>query len=63
MTRQQSAKPSRNDNRKFAVSANRSDSRHRVRYVESGGAGVDLEECVFCESAPSLRMDDHQLPE
>lgn len=39
--------------RKFAVSANRNRGRHRVRYVETGGAAVDPEDCVFCEVRPS----------
>ncbi|QSP93804.1 hypothetical protein LPB19_11415 [Marinobacter salinisoli] len=42
----------RETDRKYSVSANRSSSRHRVRYVETGGAGVDLEECAFCEAKP-----------
>lgn len=40
--------------RKFAVSTNRGQASHRVRYVEAGGAGVDIDECTFCESMPDL---------
>lgn len=40
--------------RKFSVSTNRGQSSHRVRYVEAGGAGVDIDECTFCESMPDL---------
>lgn len=40
--------------RKFAVSTNRSGASHRVRYVEAGGAGVDVDECAFCEATPDL---------
>ncbi|SFM56424.1 hypothetical protein SAMN04487963_2983 [Marinobacter zhejiangensis] len=45
---------SRDSNRKYAVSANRTESRHRIRYVETGGAAVDAGECAFCESTPVL---------
>ncbi|KPQ01487.1 hypothetical protein [Marinobacter sp. HL-58] len=41
-------------NRKFSVSANRGGASHKVRYVEAGGAAVDMEECAFCESVPEL---------
>ncbi|MCK7548484.1 hypothetical protein ACFQGA_11515 [Marinobacter koreensis] len=41
-------------NRRYAVSANRSRASHRVRYVETGGAAVDVEECTFCQAMPSL---------
>ena len=41
-------------NRKFAVSTTRGKASHRVRYVEAGGAGVDIDECTFCESMPDL---------
>lgn len=41
--------------RKFAVSANRGRASHRVRYVETGGALVDTEECTFCQSVPDLK--------
>lgn len=41
-------------NRKFAVSTNRGGASHRVRYVEAGGAGVDIDECTLCESMPDL---------
>ncbi|MFP3978402.1 MULTISPECIES: hypothetical protein [Marinobacter] len=40
--------------RKFSVSTNRGQSSHRVRYVEAGGAGVDIDECTFCEAMPDL---------
>ena len=40
--------------RKFAVSTNRGGASHKVRYVESGGAAVDTEECTFCQSVPDL---------
>jgi hypothetical protein len=42
------------DNRKFSVSANRGQARGRIRYVETGGAAVDLGECTFCQAVPSL---------
>ena len=42
----------RRERRKFSVSANREKASHKVRYVETGGGEVDLEECVFCESVP-----------
>ena len=45
--------PVRGD-RKFSVSSNRGQACHKVRYVEAGGAAVDTEECVFCESVPIL---------
>lgn len=40
--------------RKFTVSTNRGKASHRVRYVETGGAGIDSEECILCESVPDL---------
>ncbi|WP_417514793.1 hypothetical protein [Marinobacter sp.] len=40
--------------RKFSVSTNRGKASHRVRYVEAGGAAVDIDECTFCESTPDL---------
>ncbi|WP_298447190.1 hypothetical protein [uncultured Marinobacter sp.] len=40
--------------RKFSVSTNRGQASHRVRYVEAGGAGVDIDECTFCEAMPDL---------
>ncbi|MDX1757523.1 MAG: hypothetical protein R3175_15815 [Marinobacter sp.] len=43
--------------RKYAVSANRASSRHRVRYVEVGGSAVDEGECVFCDTAPEPASD------
>lgn len=42
------------DNRRFAVSANRDLARHRIRYVEAGGASVDVDECTFCQHNPEL---------
>ncbi|MBZ0333544.1 hypothetical protein MARI_11590 [Marinobacter sp. JH2] len=39
-------------NRRFSVSANRGNANHRIRYVESGGAAVDTEECTFCQALP-----------
>ncbi|WBA13928.1 hypothetical protein [Salinivibrio proteolyticus] len=41
------------DQRRFAVSANRGKASHRIRYVESGGASVDNDECTFCQAVPS----------
>ncbi|WP_372965120.1 hypothetical protein [Marinobacter sp.] len=38
--------------RRFSVSANRGQASHRVRYVETGGAAVDTEECTFCQAVP-----------
>lgn len=40
--------------RRFSVSSNRGAARHRLRYVEAGGASVDTEECTFCQSNPEL---------
>lgn len=45
----------RRKDRKFAVSANRGQASHRIRYVETGGALVDTEECTFCQSVPDLQ--------
>ena len=42
------------ESRRFAVSANRGQASHRVRYVETGGASVDNEECTFCQAVPDL---------
>lgn len=42
------------DRRRFAVSANRGRASHRIRYVETGGASVDNEECTFCQGVPDL---------
>ena len=42
------------DRRRFAVSANRGKASHRIRYVETGGASVDNEECTFCQAVPDL---------
>jgi len=44
-------------NRRFAVSANRGKASHRIRYVETGGAAVDAEECTFCQAVPDLEDD------
>lgn len=46
-------------NRRFAVSANRGKASHRVRYVETGGAAVDTEECTFCQAVPDLNDDSN----
>ncbi|MDX1597227.1 MAG: hypothetical protein R3295_01065 [Marinobacter sp.] len=46
----------RND-RKFSVTTNRGEASHKVRYVESGGAAVDLDECTFCQSVPDISDD------
>lgn len=43
--------------RAFAVSVNRGDASHKIRYVESGGAAVDVQECTFCQSVPDLSTD------
>ncbi|MEQ9547749.1 MAG: hypothetical protein RIK85_17250 [Marinobacter sp.] len=43
--------------RKFSVSANRAKANHKVRYVETGGASVDSEECTFCQSVPDVSDD------
>jgi hypothetical protein len=42
------------ERRRFAVSANRGKASHRIRYVETGGASVDNEECTFCQAVPGL---------
>ncbi len=42
------------DRRRFAVSTNREKASHRIRYVETGGASVDNEECTFCQGVPVL---------
>ncbi|WBA17090.1 hypothetical protein [Salinivibrio kushneri] len=42
------------EQRRFAVSANRDKGSHRIRYVESGGASVDNEECTFCQAVLGL---------
>ena len=34
--------------RQFQVSRNRNQARHRVRYIESGGAAVNTGECPLC---------------
>ncbi len=44
----------RERDRRFSVSANRGSARHRIRYVEAGGASVDIEECTFCQVNPEL---------
>ncbi|MCK0105607.1 hypothetical protein [Marinobacter sp. S0848L] len=43
-------------NRRFSVSANRGNASHRIRYVESGGAAVDTEECTFCQALPDVEQ-------
>lgn len=48
------------NDRRFSVSSNRGAARHRLRYVEAGGASVDTEECSFCQSNPELDWRDHQ---
>jgi len=50
----------RRKDRKFAVSANRGHASHRVRYVETGGALVDTEECTFCQSVPDLQEGEKE---
>jgi len=42
-------------NRRYAVSTNRGHASHRIRYVETGGAAVDIEDCTFCQSVPDLK--------
>ena len=42
------------ERRRFAVSANRQKASHRIRYVETGGASVNNEECTFCQGVPDL---------
>lgn len=44
----------REEKRRFSVSTNRARARHRIRYVEAGGAAIDPGECAFCESTPDL---------
>jgi hypothetical protein len=46
--------PGKEEKRRYTVSANRGKARHRIRYIEAGGAAVDTEECVFCEASPDL---------
>lgn len=46
------------DKRRFSVSANRGLARARVRYVETGGAAVDTEECTFCQAVPMAEEGD-----
>ncbi|WP_323750917.1 hypothetical protein [Marinobacter sp.] len=43
--------------RRFSVSANRGNASHRIRYVESGGAAIDTEECTFCQALPDLERE------
>lgn len=50
----------RGGNSRYAVSTNRGQSRHRVRYVETGGAGSDLEDCVFCQSLPGQDQEGNE---
>lgn len=49
--------------RKFSVSTNRGKASHRVRYVEVGGAGVDVDQCAFCEATPDLSGARHKNAE
>ena len=61
MTEFQNVQPDEQDSterrdRKFSVSANRSQASHKVRYVEAGGAAVDTDECTFCQSVPDLSV-------
>lgn len=49
--------------RKFAVSTNRGKANHRVRYVETGGANVNIDECTFCEAMPNLSDEDREQTE
>lgn len=42
------------EQRRFQVSSNRGAARHRVRYLETGGAAVDTNECTFCQVTPDL---------
>lgn len=44
--------------RKFSVSSNRGRASHKLRYVEAGGAAVDIEDCTFCQSMPELSDGD-----
>ncbi|SFR45892.1 hypothetical protein SAMN05216203_0490 [Marinobacter daqiaonensis] len=44
--------------RRFSVSSNRGKARHQIRYVESGGAIVDTEDCTFCQPNPQLDWDE-----
>ncbi|MFW5824222.1 MAG: hypothetical protein ACOCVV_04585 [Marinobacter sp.] len=48
------APPGRQQDRRFAVSANRGAAHHRVRYVETGGATVDTGDCTLCQASPEL---------
>lgn len=58
MSNQSDSPADERGNRRYAVSANRSRASHRVRYVETGGAAVDIEECTFCQAMPSLDGDE-----
>lgn len=44
----------RHDPRRYQVSANRGRARHRLRYVESGGAAVadSADACSLCSDLP-----------
>lgn len=60
MSQHENEKPreeSGREQRKFFVSANRGQASHRIRYVESGGAAVDTEECTFCQSVPTASTE------
>ncbi len=43
--------------RKFSVSSNRGRASHKLRYVETGGAAVDTDDCSFCQSVPEISGD------
>lgn len=47
----------RRRDRKFSVSSNRGRASHKLRYVETGGAAVDTEDCSFCQSVPEVARD------
>lgn len=48
--------PSRSE-RKFSVSSNRDKASHKMRYVETGGAVLDTEDCTFCQPVPESADD------
>ncbi|WP_152204947.1 hypothetical protein [Marinobacter changyiensis] len=50
--------------RKFSVSSNRGKGSHKLRYIETGGAAVDTEDCALCQSVPKLSKDrEKEAPE
>ncbi|MBB5320601.1 hypothetical protein [Marinobacter oulmenensis] len=55
-----SATVSDRSDRRFAVSANRGRASHRIRYVETGGAGVDTEDCTLCQSVPAPEDEERK---